>query len=110
MSSKKNYCEKEINQKQALLENAKKILKQEFVGIDTVIDKVIDSLATWYLFPELQDRPFIINLWGMTGVGKTALVVRLAKLLDYDKKFFRYDMGTNSTDSTSLRHWMARMD
>ena len=93
MSLNRNYCEQEIKQKQALLENAKKVLKQEFVGIDTVIEKVIDSLVTWFLFPELQDRPVVINLWGMTGVGKTALVVRLANLLDYDKKFFRYDMG-----------------
>ena len=75
MSLKINYCEKEINAKQILLENAGKILKGEFVGIDIVIDKVIDSLNTWFLFPELQDKPVVINLWGMTGVGKTALII-----------------------------------
>ena len=39
----------------------------------------------------------------MTGVGKTALIIRLANLLDYDNRLFRYDMGNNSAEYTSLK-------
>jgi ATP-dependent protease HslVU (ClpYQ) ATPase subunit len=92
------YNQDEIKRKQALLQFSRETLKKEFVGIDTVIDKVIDSINTWFIFPELQEKPVIINLWGMTGVGKTALIIRLADLLEFGKKFFRYDMGDTSED------------
>ncbi len=92
------YNQDEIKRKQALLQFSRETLKKEFVGIDTVIDKVIDSINTWFIFPELQEKPVIINLWGMTGVGKTALIIRLAELLEFGKKFFRYDMGDTSED------------
>jgi cell division protease FtsH len=86
MGEKIKYLKEEIKYKQWLLENARQVLKDEFVGIDNVIDKVVDSLNTWFLFPELQERPVVINLWGMTGVGKTALIIRLSNLLEYDNK------------------------
>ena len=98
-----NYSAETIAAKQYLLHNARKILKNEFIGINTVIDSVIDSLTTWFLFPEIQERPLVINLWGMTGVGKTALVKRLANLLNYDKRLFRFDMGDKKTDYRSMR-------
>ena len=59
-----------IDAKRAVLEQVKTQLKQEFFGLDTIIDKVIDSMSAWYIFPELITRPVIINLWGLTGVGK----------------------------------------
>lgn len=99
-----NYPPEFIAEKQAVLESATQQLKSEFIGLDAVIDNVISSLTTWYLFPEIQERPLVINLWGMTGVGKTALVKRLAELLDYDKKLFRFDMGSTMKDSGSLKN------
>ena len=103
MITEMNYSPETIAEKQSLLDNAAKTLKNEFVGIDAVIDNVIDSLTTWFLFPELQERPLVINLWGMTGVGKTALIKRLSVLLDYDKKLFRFDMGDKKTDYRTMR-------
>ncbi|MEP6949430.1 MAG: hypothetical protein ABI863_09155 [Ginsengibacter sp.] len=100
---KMNFNAGEINNKHAMLETIRNVLKTEFLGIDNVIDKVVDSLTSWVLFPELQERPVIINLWGMTGVGKTALVVRLAELLEYEKKLFRYDMGNSSNNNSGLQ-------
>ena len=58
------------------LERASVQLKSEFFGMDNIIDKVISSMYTWYILPELITRPVIVNLWGMTGVGKTCLVRR----------------------------------
>jgi hypothetical protein len=60
--------------KSNLLEKAKETLKQEFIGLDKIIDELTAYISAWYLFPQLQERPLIINLWGMTGVGKSALV------------------------------------
>ncbi|WP_373521720.1 hypothetical protein, partial [Aquiflexum sp.] len=59
---------KELIEKQAVLQQAKETLKTEFVGIDQVIEEVVDAISSWYLFPEIQEKPVIINLWGLTGV------------------------------------------
>jgi hypothetical protein len=80
-------------QKQQTLENARKILKQEFIGIDNIIDEIIDNVSSWYFLPELQEKPVVINLWGLTGVGKTSLVNRLAQLIDFEPYFYRFDLG-----------------
>ena len=69
--SKKLVSSKELSIRKSKLEEAAIILKKEFVGIDTIIDEVIHSIEPWYIYPQGQIRPTIINLWGMTGVGKT---------------------------------------
>jgi len=68
--------------KSKLLNQTKKILQQEFVGLDDVIEELIEMIEPWFLFPEGQMRPQVINLFGMTGTGKTSLVNRLFELLD----------------------------
>lgn len=67
-------------------------LKTEFFGLDHIIDDVIDSLRVWYIFPQLIIRPVIINLWGLTGVGKTQLVRRIAELLEFRNQFIEIQM------------------
>ena len=84
--------------KKECLDKAKSQLKEEFIGIDKVIDDLIDSFSYWYFFPELQKKPVIINLWGLTGVGKTSLVSRLISLLDYNKRFFRFNLSEGEWD------------
>jgi cell division protease FtsH len=42
------------------LEQASAYLKQEFFGIDDVIDRVLSSIRFWYLYPEMIDRPVIL--------------------------------------------------
>lgn len=79
-------------------------LKSNLFGIDAVIDQVVDSISSWYFFPKNQTRPLIINLWGMTGVGKSDLVRQLVTLLDFENDFFQFDMGEIGLDSaTNLR-------
>lgn len=96
MSAKLEAIRSEFISKQKQLEEAGNILKKEFFGIDKAIDDLINNTRSWYVLNEYQNRPLVINLWGLTGVGKTSLVLRLAELLDYDDRLFRFDLGSKS--------------
>jgi cell division protease FtsH len=67
-------------------------LKQELIGIDAVIDRVIESVRAWYVLPQIVTRPVIVCLWGLTGTGKTQLVRRLAQLLGFYDRFVEVQM------------------
>lgn len=90
-----------LEEKKAALEMAKLQLRKEFIGIDKPIDDLIESFGYWYFFPELQNRPVIINLWGLTGVGKTSLVTRLMELIGLHKRFYRFNLSDNEWDIRS---------
>ena len=75
-------------------------LKEKFVGIDTVIDTVIGKITYWYLYPDRSSRPLIINLWGMTGVGKTDLVRTLKDLLGFSAQYVEIAMNNRSDSDT----------
>ena len=81
-----------LRKKEKMIDDAIATLKTEFVGIDEQIDSIMDNLRTWFLFPELQSRPLVISIWGLTGTGKTSLVNRIAELLDIerDKVYFNF--------------------
>jgi len=83
---------KKILEKHKNLTDVKLTLKSEFVGLDDVIDEICNLVEPWYLFPKSQIRPTVINLWGMTGCGKTSLVVRLFELLEMNS-LLRFDTG-----------------
>ncbi len=93
------FDKKTINQRKKILDNAKKELKNYFIGIDGIIDDLMDYIQVWYLMPELLTRPVIINLWGMTGVGKTDLIRRLVKLLDFQDRFLEIELSNIDTTS-----------
>lgn len=96
------------SEKKSLLSKAISQLKKEYVGIDGILDELADSMMSWWLFPEFQRRPLIINLWGMTGSGKTAVLVRLAELLQYNKFLMRFDMGEYGAQSSFLKYTLTR--
>jgi hypothetical protein len=83
----------EFAHKVELLEKTKAILKSEFVGIDDAIDKIVDNVRSWYTMSFIQERPSVINLWGLTGVGKTSVILRLMELIGYSDMTFRLDLG-----------------
>lgn len=85
----------ELNNKLNQLEEVKRLLKNDFVGLDSQIDKIIDNIKIWYCMPELLTHPVIINLWGMTGTGKTDLVRKLANYLDFSSKLLEIQMDTD---------------
>lgn len=93
MEANKLDLKNDFLNKQAVLENARKILKQEFIGINEIIDEIIDNVSSWFFLPDLQEKPVVVNLWGLTGVGKTSLVNRLVELLDFEDSFYRFDLG-----------------
>jgi GTPase SAR1 family protein len=92
-----------IEEKKKRLEQIKKELKQEFVGIDYVIDELINYIQIWYLMPEVLSRPIIIGLWGMTGVGKTDLIRKLVTKIDYQDRFAEVELS--NSDSSSYYSW-----
>lgn len=99
MTKEINYKEliTRINKRRADLEKASKNLKKKFVGIDKIIDSVIENINVWYIMPELVTRPTIVNLWGMTGVGKTDLIRTLVKELQFGDRFLEIQL-TNKGD------------
>ena len=97
-----------IQNKKIELDNLKEYLKTEFVGIDNIIENVIDSMTPFYLFPETLQRPITINLWGMTGVGKSSLVKKIVEFLKLNKSYLTYDLGEyNNSSDDKLRKDLA---
>lgn len=86
------------------LENAKVTLKSEFVGIDQVIDQVADMCRAWFVFPDYQVKPTVINLWGMTGVGKTSLVKRFCELINFSNRLITFDLGSSVSESWTFHN------
>ncbi|HKK67162.1 MAG TPA: hypothetical protein VJ946_03080 [Bacteroidales bacterium] len=79
--------------RQTKLEQARVTLKLEFIGISEIIDEIIDNVSSWYFLPHIQEKPVVINLWGLTGVGKTSLVNRLTELIHFEDRYYRFDLG-----------------
>jgi rubrerythrin len=88
-----------IEQREQELAKARADLQEAFVGIDDVIDELIDGIRVWYLMPEVLSRPVILNLWGMTGVGKTDLVRKLVKSLGQQERFIEVELSNGDTTS-----------
>ena len=87
----------EINTKKQRLEIIKVELKREFIGIDYIIEELVDYIQIWYLMPEILTRPIIVNLWGMTGVGKTDLIRKLVSKLDYQDRFVEVELSNGES-------------
>ncbi len=90
----------EIKKKNEIVDNAINVLKAEFIGIDKQIDEIMDNVRTWYIYPQLQVRPLVVNLFGMSGIGKTSLVKRISELLDIEKDYVYFNFAS-ITESAS---------
>lgn len=85
-----------------ILKNTEQILKTEFVGLDDIIDQLINSVSPWYVTPELITRPTVISIWGMTGTGKTSVVRRLTELLGIKQDSIFFDCGRCTADRVDI--------
>ena len=61
----------DVREKNKLVDSAIVQLKKEFVGIDEQIDSVMNNVRVWFLYPQLQTSPCVVNIFGMTGCGKS---------------------------------------
>ena len=86
-----------IKERADKLDKVKGQLKEYFVGIDNIIDEFIDNVKIWYILPEVQTRPLICCLWGLTGVGKTDLIRKFVNLIDFNDRFIEIQMDTDNS-------------
>lgn len=96
----------EIEAKKKTLDKCRVYLKKEFIGIDDIIERLLDYIQVWYLMPEVLSRPVIVNLWGMTGVGKTDLIRKTVKFLNFQDRFAEVELSNideSSWKSTVFR-------
>ena len=83
------------------LNSAIETLKKEFIGIDNIIDQIKQSIIPWYITPEINERPVVISLFGLTGTGKTSVVKRLINLLGLTGNAIYFDCGLEANESSS---------
>ncbi|PZM81892.1 hypothetical protein DLH72_04860 [Candidatus Gracilibacteria bacterium] len=93
--SSKIITKEKIKERYEIFNDAKKRLKEDFYGIDNTIDEIFKSIETWYIYNEYMMRPCIINLWGLTGVGKTDLMKKLKTYLKIES-FASTELDNNS--------------
>jgi hypothetical protein len=98
---------KQIESRKQTLEITRLELKQHFIGIDDIIDELLSYIQIWYILPDTLRRPIIVNLWGMTGVGKTDLIRRLVKCLDFQDRFVEVEL--NNTTNSHRRNSVANI-
>jgi len=78
------------------LDSIKDKLKAEFIGLDAIIDQLIQAVIPWCIMHPSQTRPIVVNLWGMTGVGKSSLVKRFLELWNRDENIIHFNMGSKT--------------
>ena len=90
----------EIREKNKLIDAAIVQLKKEFVGIDEQIDSIMNNVRVWFLYPQLQNSPCVVNIFGMTGCGKSSLVKRIAQLLNIEKNLVYFNFCSINEQSS----------
>lgn len=83
------------------LQETKNTLKSEFVGLDGIIDEIINSITPWYVTPEIIEKPVVETIVGLTGTGKSSVITRMIELLGLLGKTIFFDCGEESNDSGS---------
>lgn len=73
-------------------------LKKRFHGIDSIIDKCVETVLVWKRDPHLFERPLVVNLWGATGTGKTSMVIEILRELG----LFGRTLYLNFSDTDSV--------
>lgn len=91
---------KELKTKNKIVDDAIVQLKKEFIGIDEQIDSIMSNVRVWFLYPQLQSSPCVVNIFGMTGCGKSSLVKRIAELLDVEKNYVYFNFCSINEQSS----------
>lgn len=85
-------------------------LRNQFVGREAAIDYLHQEFCNWQQLCDLQTRPRIVNLWGMTGLGKTSLVRAFVQQMGLGDQYFHLDMGSRNSnhDIQNLDEFLAQ--
>ncbi len=89
----------EMTKKTGQLTEIRYKLAEEFPWSRNIPREFINRLQSWYCLPESKAKPTIINLWGMTGVGKTTFARELVNMLEMKKCFFEFDARQSNIHS-----------
>lgn len=92
--------------KYSFISTVKTKLKKEIIGIDTIIDNIVDNISPWYINNSFYKKPLVMNIWGPTGVGKTFLLKELAK--SFDIPLLEIDMGQFHERSGGFNEFLYR--
>lgn len=76
------------------LDQIRQNLKTEFIGLEEIIDQFVDAVTPWCMLQDTQARPLVVNLWGLTGVGKTSLVRRFLQLWNEEEQVLWFNLGS----------------
>jgi len=90
------------------IDKVKNQLNKEFIGLEEIIDQFFDAITPWCTMSESQSRPLVVNLWGMTGVGKTSLIKRFLELWNTEEIVIQFNMGSKNY-SKELLSFMENM-
>lgn len=96
----------DIRKKNQIIDNAIIALKKKYIGVDEQIDEIMNNVRTWYCYPQLQSRPCVVNLWGMSGCSKTDSVRTIAKLLNLEEDLIYF----NFADINEKNAWEIETD
>ncbi len=88
-----------MSERAKTLDAARATLKAKFVGVDSTIDQLVDAVKLWWIAPEMLQRPVVVNIYGMTGVGKTDLVRELSRCIKMQHRLVEFDMNNASDHS-----------
>lgn len=75
-------------------------MKTEFFGIEPQIEQILKSIEAWETTKDYIVRPNILNVVGLTGVGKTAVINRIIELLTLKEKTVYFKFNNKTTDVT----------
>jgi len=94
------------------LDLIRQTLKTEFIGLEEIINQFIDAVTPWCMMRDSQARPLVVNLWGLTGVGKTSLVRRFLQLWNEEEQVLWFNLGSKGYFKEILNsmHEMRAMD
>ena len=94
------------------LDQIRQTLKTEFIGLEEIINQFIDAVTPWCIMQDSQARPLVVNLWGLTGVGKTSLVRRFLQLWNEEEQVLWFNLGSKGYFKEILNsmHEMRAMD
>ena len=92
----------------AFFEEARALVKSQFIYHDRFIDSVFNEVKGWYLTPPEQRMRKVIRVVGMTGTGKSAVIRALVNSLNLGPRFNEFNLESlvkNTDNKNFAKAW-----